>query len=63
MSLSNIRSYTYQVSLTCLPEHKLNRDDSNRHAKADGEKKASTIHKELRQLRNTENGRIVFPRE
>ena len=35
---SNIKSYTNKVLTTSLPKHELNKDDSNGHARLDGDK-------------------------
>lgn len=44
MSPSNIISYTHKVSLTWLPKCELNKNDTNRQAKLDGEKPTTPQH-------------------
>ena len=63
VSLSNVRSYSSDVSTRRLPKHERNKDDINRHAKVDRGKprRPRPYTKSYRQSRNTKN--IVFPRE
>ena len=63
VSLSNVRSYSSDVSRRRLPKHERNKDDINRHAEVDrGEPvRPQPYTKSYRQSRNTKN--IVFSRE
>lgn len=62
MPLSNIRSYTHQVSPEWLPKQKLNKKNNNRHAKADKVKitRSQPFTSNYRHLGILRVGEIIF---
>lgn len=65
VSLSNGRSSTHKVSPAWLSNSKLNKDDTDKHAKVNEGKthEVSTLHKNYRQLRNSGSGASSLPRD